>query len=104
MVVELFLQSISSSAAAAEGADGADSAAEQRSKLANPQSLAVLPKQHRISPLVLCDAAAAAAGVVPTPPAPVSESEDEADAAAQAPVKPRLHFKFVTNPYARAVK
>ena len=102
MVVELFLQSISSSAA---GADGADSAAEQRSKLANPQSLAVLPKQHRISPLVLCDAAAAAAGVVPAPPAPAaSESEDEADAAAQAPVKPRLHFKFVTNPYARAVE
>ena len=106
MVVELFLQSISSSAAAAEGADPEAAQRTERSRLANPQSLAVLPKQHRISPLVLCDAAAAAAGVDPAPPAPAAGEgpEDEADVAAQAAVKPRLHFKFVTNPYSRAVE
>merc|ERR1719405_452246 len=65
MVVELFLQSVSSAAAAAEGADPEEAQRAERARLANPQNLAVLPKQHRISPLVLCDGAPAAAGVDP---------------------------------------
>ncbi len=80
MVVELFLQSIG-------GLDSSGQSQYEKKLLANktmPQSLAVLPKQHRVSPLALC------------------RGTEQAKAELLGG-ELRTAFKFVSNPFSRAV-